>query len=96
MFGIVLGLLAWIYLGALVFLMTAEVSAVRVLRLWPRSLLTPFTDRVRLTRGDRRAYRAYARTEAFKGFEHVEVRFGTPPPPWPAPLPGDRPEGESR
>lgn len=95
MFGIVLGLLAWIYLGALVFLMTAEVSAVRVLRLWPRSLLTPFTDRVRLTRGDRRAYRAYARTEAFKGFERVDVRFGTPPPPWPEPRDGQRPGDES-
>ncbi|MHC3474854.1 YhjD/YihY/BrkB family envelope integrity protein [Streptomyces sp. 7R007] len=64
MFGIVLGLLTWLYLGALVFLTTAEVSAVRVMRLWPRSLLTPFTDQVRLSPGDRRAYRSYAETES--------------------------------
>ena len=44
MFGIVLGLPARLYLGALIFLTTAEVSSVRVMRLWPRSLLTPFTD----------------------------------------------------
>lgn len=81
MFGIVLGLLAWLYLGALVFLLTAEVSAVRVMRLWPRSLLTPFTDRVRLSPGDRRAYRTYAATEVFKGFEKVHVHFDPPPRP---------------
>ncbi|MGW2637084.1 YihY/virulence factor BrkB family protein [Streptomyces sp. NPDC001348] len=81
MFGIVLGLLAWLYLGALVFLLTAEVSAVRTMRLWPRSLLTPFTDRVRLSPGDRRAYQTYAATEVFKGFEKVQVQFGRPPRP---------------
>lgn len=75
-FGIVLGLLAWIYLGALVFVAVAEVSAVRAMRMWPRSLLTPFTDRVRLTAGDRRAYRSYAATECFKGFERIRVDFG--------------------
>ncbi|KOV58074.1 YihY/virulence factor BrkB family protein [Streptomyces sp. MMG1121] len=81
MFGIVLGLLAWLYLGALIFLSTAEVSAVRVGRMWPRSLLTPFTDQVRLSPGDRRAYRSYATTEAFKGFEKIGVRFASPPKP---------------
>jgi YihY family inner membrane protein len=81
LFGIVLGLLAWLYLGALIFLMTAEVSAVRIMHLWPRSLLTPFTDRVRLTPADRRAYRSYAATEAFKGFEQIDVHFHPPPLP---------------
>ncbi|WP_458247430.1 YihY/virulence factor BrkB family protein [Streptomyces sp. MAI_2237] len=78
MFGIVLGLLAWLYLGALIFLTTAEVSSVRVMRLWPRSLLTPFTDQVLLSPGDRRAYRSYAETETFKGFQKVRVRFEPP------------------
>lgn len=78
MFGIVLGLLAWIYLSALVFVMVAEWSAVRIMHLWPRSLLTPFTDRVRLTQGDRRAYASYATTESFKGFERIRVHFGRP------------------
>ncbi|MEU7057033.1 YhjD/YihY/BrkB family envelope integrity protein [Streptomyces sp. NPDC046197] len=79
MFGIVLGLLAWIYLGALVYLVTAEITAVRCMRLWPRSLLSPFTDRVHLSPGDQRAYRSYAATESFKGFEKVTVRFDPPP-----------------
>ncbi|MEU3839386.1 YihY/virulence factor BrkB family protein [Streptomyces sp. NPDC028635] len=81
MFGIVLGLLAWIYLAAVVYLTAAEVIAVRCLRLWPRSLLTPFTDRVHLATGDLRAYRSYATTESFKGFEKISVRFDAPPPP---------------
>jgi YihY family inner membrane protein len=81
MFGIVLGLLAWLYLGALIFLSTAEVGAVRAGRMWPRSLLTPFTDRVHLSPGDRRAYQSYATTEAFKGFEKIRVRFAQPPKP---------------
>ncbi|WP_442805311.1 YihY/virulence factor BrkB family protein [Streptomyces sp. GMY02] len=95
LFGIVLGLLAWIYLGALVYVFTAEVSAVRCMRLWPRSLLTPFTDRVHLTPGDQRAYRSYAATEAFKGFQKVTVHFDPPPHAdpgeGPAPAAGDGP-----
>ncbi|MFD8612440.1 YihY/virulence factor BrkB family protein [Streptomyces sp. NPDC059631] len=79
LFGIVLGLLAWIYLGALVYLGTAEIGAVRCMRLWPRSLLTPFTDRVHLSAGDQRAYRSYATTESFKGFEKITVHFDPPP-----------------
>ncbi|MDQ1721758.1 MAG: hypothetical protein QOI26_1492, partial [Pseudonocardiales bacterium] len=77
-FGLVLGLLAWIYLGALVIVICAEYSVVRARRLWPRSLLTPFTDNVRLTEGDRRAYSSYPRTEKHKGFETVEVEFHEP------------------
>ena len=49
-FGLVLGLIAWIYLLALVIVLAAEVNVVAHSRLWPRALLTPFTDRVRLTR----------------------------------------------
>jgi hypothetical protein len=77
-FGLVLGLLAWIYLGALVIVMCAEFSVVRAKKLWPRSLLTPFTDNVRLTEGDRRAYSSYPLTEKHKGFETVDVEFHQP------------------
>jgi membrane protein len=77
-FGLVLGAIAWIYLGALVIVLCAEYSAVRAKRLWPRSLLTPFTDNVRLTEGDRRAYASYPMTEKHKGFETVEVEFHEP------------------
>jgi hypothetical protein len=55
--------------------MSAEINAVRVDRLWPRSLLTQFTDDVDLTQGDRRSYESYAQTERHKGFEEVDVRF---------------------
>ncbi|MFE1915531.1 YihY/virulence factor BrkB family protein [Streptomyces anandii] len=79
LFGIVLGLFAWIYLGALVYVFTAEICAVRCMRLWPRSLLSPFTDRVHLSAGDRRAYRSYATTESFKGFQKISVHFDPPP-----------------
>ncbi|MGW2033841.1 YihY/virulence factor BrkB family protein [Streptomyces argyrophylli] len=79
LFGIVLGLLAWLYAGALIFITAAEVGAVQIMRLWPRSLLTPFTDRVHLSPADRRAYRSYAATEAFKGFQKIRVHFEPPP-----------------
>ena len=79
LFGIVLGLLAWIYLGALTFVVCAEINVVRDRRLWPRSLLTPFTDNVELTAGDRRAYTSYAETERHKGFQNVDVDFDRPP-----------------
>jgi membrane protein len=39
-FGVVLGLLAWLYLQAMVTLYAAEVDAVLVRRLWPRTLLS--------------------------------------------------------
>ncbi|MER6984055.1 YihY/virulence factor BrkB family protein [Streptomyces carpinensis] len=100
LFGIVLGLLAWIYLGALVYVFAAEITAVRWMRLWPRSLLSPFTDRVHLSAGDQRAYRSYATTESFKGFEKITVHFDPPPHAdtvgHDEPEPGDRgPDGRS-
>lgn len=78
LFGIVLGLLTWIYLGALIFVLAAEVTSVRVRRLWPRSLPTLFTDKVVLNQADERAYTSYATTEKFKGFEHIRVSFDQP------------------
>jgi membrane protein len=77
-FGLVLGAIAWIYLLALVVVFAAEINVVAQRRLWPRALLTPFTDRVQLTPADKRAYAAYAQSERHKGFEVVEVDFETP------------------
>ena len=74
-FGVVLGLVVWIYLQALVVVLAAEINVVRQHRLFPRSLLTPFTDDVDLTGPDVRAYTSYARSERYKGFERVEVTF---------------------
>jgi membrane protein len=74
-FGLVLGLIAWLYLLALITVIAAEINVVAARRLWPRSLLTPFTDRVQLTSADERAYAGYAGSESHKGFETVDVGF---------------------
>jgi membrane protein len=79
LFALVLGLLVWIYVGALITVMCAEFNAVRAGRLWPRSLLAPFTDNTDLTDADRRAYASYAKTERHKSFEEIEVSFGERP-----------------
>lgn len=77
-FALVLGSITWIYLEALVVVFCAEINVVLHRRLWPRALLTPFTDEVDLTSADRRAYAGYARAERFKGFQQIEVDFDGP------------------
>lgn len=77
-FGLVLGLMAWLYLLALVTVLAAEINVVAERRLWPRALLTPFTDHVQLTSADERAYTGYAESERQKGFEVVDVDFRPP------------------
>ncbi len=74
-FGIVLGLLAFIYLAATLVVLCAEANVVRAEKLWPRSLLTPFTDNVQLTEEDRRAYTSYAAAQRNKGFEEITTEF---------------------
>ena len=74
-FALVLGLLAFLYAAANVLVICAEVNAVRVDKLYPRSLLTPFTDNVELTRGDRRSYSDQAKAQRSKGFQEVDVTF---------------------
>ncbi|HWK25590.1 MAG TPA: YihY/virulence factor BrkB family protein [Solirubrobacter sp.] len=78
-FGLVLGLIAWIYLLSLVTVLAAETNVVAQRHLWPRALLTPFTDNVQLTAADKRTYAAYAESERHKGFETVDVAFDPPP-----------------
>jgi membrane protein len=56
-FGIVLGLIAWLYLQAQITLYAAEVCTVRAWRLWPRSLRPPPTEE------DLRAYEHYSRAD---------------------------------
>ncbi len=79
-FAFVLGLLAFLYITATAVLLCAEINVVRVTHLHPRSLLTPFTDNVTLTAGDRRAYSRQAKAQRSKGFEHVDVNFDPPSP----------------
>jgi membrane protein len=74
-FGLVLGLMAFIYLEAVAVVLCAEFNAVLARRLWPRALLTPFTDNVELTSADEHVYASYAEAQRTKGFEKIEVRF---------------------
>jgi YihY family inner membrane protein len=69
-FAIVIGLLAWIYLGAQVTLVAAEVNVVRKRRLWPRAIVQP-----PLTEADERALRSYAEQEERRPGEDVNVRI---------------------
>jgi membrane protein len=71
LFALVLGLLAWLYLGAQVTLLAAEVNVVRARRLWPRSFFTP-----PLIDADKRVLRSLAEAEERVPQEHVEVSFG--------------------
>jgi inner membrane protein YhjD len=74
-FAVVLGLIAWIYLEAMIVVFAVEYNSVRALHLYPRALLTPFTDDVDLTSADRAAYTAQAHATRAKGFEHIDVQF---------------------
>ena len=88
-FALVLGLIGIIWLAAAVGVLGIEVNVVLDRRLWPRALLTPFTDRVNLTDADRRAYASYARAQRHKGFETVEVTFAQ----MGLPMPDDQDDG---
>jgi YihY family inner membrane protein len=67
-FAIVIGLLAWIFIGAQITLLAAEVNVVRKRHLWPRSLVQPpFTD------ADVQALTRYAKQEARRPEERIDV-----------------------
>ncbi len=74
-FAVVLGLLAFLFLLSVTLVLCAEVNVVWVDRLYPRALLTVFTDDVELTPADRRTYARQARAEQAKGFQRVHVSF---------------------
>lgn len=78
-FALVLGLIAFVYVTAVAVVLCVEVNVVRTERLYPRALLTPFTDSVDLTAGDRLAYTRQAEAQRLKGFEEVDVTFGPRP-----------------
>ena len=67
-FAMVIGLLAWIFIGAQVTLLAAEVNVVGKRNLWPRSLVQPpFTD------ADVRAMTNYAKQEDRRPEERIDV-----------------------
>ena len=69
-FGIVIVLLAWIYLGAQFFLLAAEINVVKRYRLWPRSITQP-----PLTAADRAVFERLALMEVRRGEVTVQVEF---------------------
>jgi membrane protein len=72
-FALVLGLLAWLYLGAQLTMFAAEINVVRVRKLWPRSFFSdPLLD------ADRRALESSAEVEERVADQNVEVTFNEP------------------
>jgi membrane protein len=80
-FALVLGLVALVYIATVLAMLGLEVNVVLTKRLYPRALLTPFTDAVELTEADKQVYREYAQAQRHKGFEQVRVSFGDHPEP---------------
>jgi membrane protein len=74
-FAFVLGLIAWLFFAALGIVFGTEINVVRAKRLYPRSLLTVFTDNVDLTPADQRTYTDAARAQQFKNFQSVTVEY---------------------
>jgi YihY family inner membrane protein len=70
LFGLVLGLLSWLYLQAQITLYALEADVVRAKRLWPRSLVQP-----PLTVADENAYAGYVQTEARRPEQKVSIEF---------------------
>jgi len=96
-FALVLGLIAWLYLGSASFILCAEINVVRARHLHPRSIHPPFTERVNLTEGDQAAYASYAVAQRHKDYEKVDVTFdndgqhGRPPPTTSSPVDAAQP-----
>jgi hypothetical protein len=69
-FAIVIGLLSWMYVGAQLTLLAAEINVVRRYHLWPRSITQP-----PLTDGDRRTFARLARMERRRPEAQVSIDF---------------------
>lgn len=74
-FALVLGLMAWLFMAGVVLVMSLEINVVRAKGLYPRSLLTPFTEDVDLTEADRQTYTEAAESTRAKESEEVDVTF---------------------
>ncbi len=72
-FAVVIGLLAWIFIGAQVTLLAAEVNVVRKRHLWPRSLVPP-----PFTNADVQALTHYAKQEDPRPEERIDVEVEGP------------------
>jgi uncharacterized BrkB/YihY/UPF0761 family membrane protein len=70
LFGIVLGLYAWVYLMTEVTVYAAELNVVLARHLWPRSMVQP-----PLTDADRRSLTARAAQNQQRRDQRIEVSF---------------------
>ncbi|MGA8725373.1 MAG: YihY/virulence factor BrkB family protein [Acidimicrobiales bacterium] len=91
-FGIVIALLTWIYLGAQLFLLAAEINVVWRYRLWPRSMTQP-----PLTTADRLVFERLAQMEVRRPEVRLRIHFSSeadrdPLEPTPEPRGGDPPQ----
>jgi len=88
LFGLVLGLLAWLHIQAQLTLLVLEADVVRAHRLWPRAL-----EPNGLESGDRLAYAAYAQAQRRHADTQIAVSFTAPPePPPPSNPPAPTPQ----
>ncbi|MFC6707942.1 YhjD/YihY/BrkB family envelope integrity protein [Flexivirga alba] len=92
--ALVVGLMLFLFIAGIIIVISMELNAVWTLRLWPRALLTPFTDNVQLTDADVRAYSGLARATRLKGFQQIDIGFDKPPEPQEKSGVKDRPEHE--
>jgi len=72
-FATVIGLLAWLYLGARVVVYAAELNSVLANRYWPRSILAPQTS------ADDDVHRSLAQMQDRSDAEEITVKFRPPP-----------------
>jgi membrane protein len=72
-FATVIGLLAWLHLGAQATVYAAETNVVLARKLWPRSLIGPPASRA-----DEAALSALAKVEERSEHERIEVEFNPP------------------
>ena len=72
LFGVVLGLLAWLALQATVMVYAIEIDVVRSRRLWPRSIVQP-----PLTRADKSYYTDALRAERQRPEQVLDVAYET-------------------
>jgi YihY family inner membrane protein len=72
-FGVVLGLIAWVYLGSQITIYAAELNAVLARHLWPRGLVQP-----PLTEADQKSLALQATQNQRRPEQNVSVGFTTP------------------
>jgi YihY family inner membrane protein len=89
-FATVLGLMAWIFIAAQVFVYCAEINVVLARRLWPRAIVQP-----PLTEADRASMALQALQNQRRPEQHVEVTFDDSGPGADVTIPGQRAESDS-